>query len=154
MEWYLLSRIVELKNLATTWLFYSYAFALYPRRSVELFKQRSIRLQENDSMGATVRPMAMTSAFIVGRFCPQGAVLSQTIPQFVRFVHFLTFLGLNVHKIKICAAIVLRFLRSISWSALAAHDSSGGRHGDGAKRVGYLGEPCRAPDARVKSGRS
>ncbi len=52
-------------------------------------------------MGATVRPMEMTSAFIVGWFCPQGAVLSQTIPQFVRFMLFMTFLGLNVHKMNL-----------------------------------------------------
>lgn len=52
-------------------------------------------------MGAMVRPMALMCAFVVGWFCPQGAVLSWTIPWFVRFMLFMTFLGLNVHKMKL-----------------------------------------------------
>lgn len=51
-------------------------------------------------MGAMVRPLALMCAFVVGWFLPQGAVLSWTIPWFVRFMLFMTFLGLNVHKMK------------------------------------------------------
>lgn len=52
-------------------------------------------------MGAMVRPLALMGAFVVGWLAPQGAVFSWTIPWFVRFMLFMTFLGLDVHKIKL-----------------------------------------------------
>ena len=79
-------------------------------------------------MGATVRPLALTSSFVVGWFSPQGAVLSQSIPPFVRFMLFMAFLGQNVHKIKprLCYFAILTFNILIG---AAARDSLGGRHG-------------------------
>ena len=49
-------------------------------------------------MSATIRPLALLAAFVVGWLVPQGAVLSPLIPWFVGFMLFMTFLGLNVHK--------------------------------------------------------
>ena len=52
-------------------------------------------------MSAMIRPIALMCAFVVGWFFPQGATYSWTIPWFVRFMLFMTFLGLNVHKMKL-----------------------------------------------------
>lgn len=52
-------------------------------------------------MGAMIRPIALMCAFVVGWFFPQGAVFDWTIPWFVRFMLFMTFLGLNVQKMKL-----------------------------------------------------
>ncbi len=52
-------------------------------------------------MGAMIRPIALMCAFVVGWFFPQGAEFAWTIPWFVRFMLFMTFLGLNVHKMKL-----------------------------------------------------
>lgn len=50
------------------------------------------------NMAAMIRPLALMCAFVVGWFFPQGAVLAWTVPWFVRFMLFMVFLGLNVHK--------------------------------------------------------
>ncbi len=50
-------------------------------------------------MSAMIRPLALVCAFIVGWFFPQGAALRWIIPWFVAFMLFMTFLGLNVHKL-------------------------------------------------------
>ena len=49
-------------------------------------------------MAAMLRPIALMCAFVVGWFFPQGGALAWTIPWFVRFMLFMVFLGLNVHK--------------------------------------------------------
>lgn len=52
-------------------------------------------------MTAMIRPLALVLAFVVGWFFPQGAVMTWIIPFFVAFMLFMTFLGLNVHKISL-----------------------------------------------------
>ena len=52
-------------------------------------------------MGAMLRPIALMCAFVVGWFFPQGAAFDWTIPWFVRFMLFMTFLGLDVRKMKL-----------------------------------------------------
>ncbi|MGI6402010.1 MAG: bile acid:sodium symporter family protein [Thermoguttaceae bacterium] len=52
-------------------------------------------------MSAMIRPIALMCAFVVGWFIPQGAQFSWTIPWFVRYMLFMTFLGLNVRKMRL-----------------------------------------------------
>lgn len=52
-------------------------------------------------MSTMIRPLALMCAFIVGWFFPQGSAFMWTIPWFVRYMIFMTFLGLNVHKMKL-----------------------------------------------------
>lgn len=52
-------------------------------------------------MSAMIRPAALVGAFVVGWFFPQGAVLRSLIPWFVGFMLFMTFLGLDVHKMAV-----------------------------------------------------
>lgn len=52
-------------------------------------------------MGAMIRPIALMCAFVVGWFAPQGAALAWSIPWFVRYMLFMTFLGLNVQKMRL-----------------------------------------------------
>lgn len=75
-------------------------------------------------MSAMIRPLSLIGAFVVGWFFPQGAALKWIIPWTVGFMLFMTFLGLNFHKIRIRAShiaiVVLNVLAGVLGYKLVA----------------------------------